>query len=100
MLLKCAINGADANWGRVLCAVGYSQPQGFEVDPTKVSVTFRDADGQQLELLVKGEPIYELDEKLAKEMLEKDEVFIDVHMGSGQQSASYYTCDLSKVSFF
>jgi glutamate N-acetyltransferase/amino-acid N-acetyltransferase len=100
MLLKCALNGADANWGRVLCAVGYSQPPGFQVDPATVSVTFKDADGQSLELLVNGEPRAEFDEAKAKEMLEKDEIIIQVQMGQGQESATYYTCDLSKVGCF
>jgi hypothetical protein len=97
MLLKCAIHGADANWGRVLCAVGYSDAADFTIDPSKVSVTFADADGRRLELLVDGEPVPEIDEVLAKEMLDKEEVFIQVKMGQGEHAASYYTCDLSKV---
>lgn len=99
MLLKCAINGQDANWGRVLCAVGYSDPNGFAVDPTTVSVSFEDRlGGQDLLLLKNGEPILPIDEERALKLLKREEIDIKVRMGQGSASATYYTCDLSHVS--
>ncbi|GAA96765.1 hypothetical protein E5Q_03436 [Mixia osmundae IAM 14324] len=94
-LIKCALHGADANWGRILCAVGYSSPD-FEIDPMKVSLSFIPHDGTEpLRLLVKGEPAH-FDEDRAHKMLLEDEIEIRVQLGLGDQSAAYYTCDLSK----
>lgn len=101
MLLKCAINGQDANWGRVLCAVGYSDPSGFTVDPTTVSVSIVDRlGGQDLLLLENGEPLLPLDEERALELLKREDIDIKVRMGQGSASATYYTCDLSHVRIF
>jgi glutamate N-acetyltransferase/amino-acid N-acetyltransferase len=93
-LVKCALHGEDANWGRILCAVGYSQPS-FAIDPTKVSVSFVPVDGSaELKLLVNGEP-EQVDEKRASEILKDEDLEIKVELGLGDESATYWTCDLS-----
>lgn len=93
-LVKCALHGQDANWGRILCAVGYSQP-GFEIEPTKVSVSFVPVDGSaELKLLVNGEP-EQVDEARASEILKEEDLEIKVELGLGEESATYWTCDLS-----
>ncbi|KAK4047358.1 glutamate N-acetyltransferase [Microbotryomycetes sp. JL221] len=93
-LVKCALHGEDANWGRILCAVGYSQPP-FEIDPSKVSVSFVPTDGSlELKLLVNGEP-EQVDEARASEILKAEDLAIRVDLGLGQESATYWTCDLS-----
>jgi glutamate N-acetyltransferase/amino-acid N-acetyltransferase len=97
-LVKTAIHGEDANWGRILCAIGYSNPD-FDVNPTKVSVSFVPADGsEELRLLVDGEP-ENVDEKRASEILAMEDLEIRVRLALGEESAAYYTCDLSKVMF-
>ena len=89
-LVKAAMFGADANWGRVLCAIGYS---GERVDPDAIDVAFRSAAG---EVVVckdgRGVPFSE-DE--AKKVLLKDEVKIDVDLKSGRCRASAWGCDLT-----
>lgn len=93
-LVKCALHGEDANWGRILCAVGYSQPP-FEIDPTKVSVSFVPTDGSaELKLLINGEP-EQVDETRASEILKMEDLAIKVDLGLGEESATYWTCDLS-----
>lgn len=93
MLLKCAINGADANWGRILCAVGYSNPKGFVVDPTTVSVSFvdqtpGDTHGKEMVLLTNGEPSDHVDEAWARKVLEQEQINIIVRMGQGREQAT------------
>ncbi|KAI5479805.1 glutamate N-acetyltransferase / amino-acid N-acetyltransferase [Pseudohyphozyma bogoriensis] len=93
-LVKTALHGQDANWGRILCAVGYSSPN-FTIDPTKVTVSFIPADGTaELKLLVNGEPEV-VDEVRAKEILEMEDLEIRIELGLGEESATYWTCDLS-----
>lgn len=86
-LVKTAIHGADANWGRILCAVGYS---GIDFDPANVSIRFN-----TLPVL---QPQYNivLDEEAAKEILSKDHIVIGIDLHQGSASACFYTCDLSK----
>ncbi|KAF8312979.1 arginine biosynthesis ArgJ [Clavulina sp. PMI_390] len=102
-LTKTALYGEDANWGRILCAVGYSPLSAstltslppLEIDPTRVSVTFIPADGTTpLPVLVKGEPEI-VDEARASEVVGQNEINIEVDLGIGQESATYWTCDLS-----
>lgn len=93
-LVKTALHGQDANWGRILCAVGYSNPT-FTIDPTLVSVSFIPTDGSaELKLLVKGEPEV-VDEERASEILKDEDLEIRIELGLGEQSATYWTCDLS-----
>jgi len=86
LLVKTAINGQDANWGRIVCAVGYS---GVEVDPESVSVWLGD-----LELFRRGTPL-RLDEERAAALLAKEEVAIRIDLGTGTAQATVWTCDLS-----
>ena len=86
-LVKTALHGEDANWGRILCAVGYSTP-GFAVDPTKVSLAFYPTDGTEpLRLVINGEPL-PVDETRAKEILQLEDVEMRIELGQGQESAS------------
>ena len=77
-----------------MCAVGYSQP-GFDIDPTRVSVSFVPTDGSaELQLLVNGEP-EQVDEVRASEILKNEDLAIKVELGLGTESATYWTCDFS-----
>lgn len=89
-LLKAAMFGADANWGRVLCAVGYS---GADVDVTKVDVDFKSAKGE-IAVCRNGAGI-EFSEEKAKEILLEKEIEIIVTLGDGQGKAQAYGCDLT-----
>ncbi len=89
-LTKAAMFGADANWGRVLCAIGYS---GADVDITKIDVTFKSSAGQIL--VCKDGAGVEFSEEKAKEILLCDEIEILVSLGSGRYSASAWGCDLT-----
>ena len=89
-LTKAAMFGADANWGRVLCAIGYS---GAEVDVTKVDVAFRSAKGT-VEVCKNGAGI-DFSEENAKEILLEEEIDILVSLGDGDASATAWGCDLT-----
>lgn len=90
-LVKSAIYGADANWGRILCAMGYS---GSEFDQHKVNVGFENEKGR-VEVFQNGAPI-EFDEALAKEILGEKEVKIMITMKDGEASAKAWGCDLTE----
>ncbi len=89
-LLKAAMFGADANWGRVLCAIGYS---GADVDVTKIDVAFRSAKGT-VEVCKNGAGI-DFSEEKAKEVLLEKEIEILVDLNSGSQEACAWGCDLT-----
>lgn len=89
-LLKAAMFGADANWGRVLCAIGYS---GAEVDVTKVDVSFRSEKGT-IDVCKNGAGI-EFSEEKAKEILLEKEIEILVGLGDGTYHATAWGCDLT-----
>ena len=89
-LLKAAMFGADANWGRVLCAIGYS---GANVDIHKVDVSFRSQKGE-ITVCVNGAGVPFSEEK-AKEILLEKEIDIIVTLGDGDASATAYGCDLT-----
>ncbi len=89
-LLKAAMFGADANWGRVLCAIGYS---GADVDITKIDVAFRSAKGT-IEVCKDGAGI-PFSEEIAKEILLEKEIEILVSAGDGPFTASAWGCDLT-----
>jgi glutamate N-acetyltransferase/amino-acid N-acetyltransferase len=93
-LVKTALYGRDANWGRILCATGYSGVNG--VVPEKTNVSFIPTDGSApLRLLVNGEPEI-VDEERASEILAMEDLEIQVSLGTGgRQEAAYYTCDFS-----
>ena len=89
-LLKAAMFGADANWGRVLCAIGYS---GADVDVTKVDVSFRSAKGEIV--VCKDGAGVPFSEEIAKEILLEKEIEIIISVGDGPYSASAWGCDLT-----
>ncbi len=89
-LFKAAMFGADANWGRVLCAIGYS---GAAVDVHKIDVSFRSAKGQ-VDVCQNGAGIPFSEEK-ASEVLGEKEIDILVHLHMGQEQAEAYGCDLT-----
>ncbi|MBQ8910695.1 MAG: bifunctional glutamate N-acetyltransferase/amino-acid acetyltransferase ArgJ [Oscillospiraceae bacterium] len=89
-LLKSAMFGADANWGRVLCAIGYS---GADVDVSKISVKFQSAKGE-IEVCRDGAGVPFSEEK-AKEILLEKEIEIKLTLGDGPYSATAWGCDLT-----
>ena len=89
-LLKAAISAADANWGRVLCAIGYA---GEPVDVNRIDVSFRSSKGR-LPVCENGSGI-PFDEQFAKEVLLKDEVEINIDLKLGGCKASAWGCDLT-----
>ncbi|MBE6963699.1 MAG: bifunctional glutamate N-acetyltransferase/amino-acid acetyltransferase ArgJ [Ruminococcaceae bacterium] len=89
-LTKAAIFGADANWGRVLCAMGYS---GAEFDPDKVDVHFVSAAGD-IAVCEKGRGL-PFDEELAKRILTEHDVEIAITMGEGSADCTCWGCDLT-----
>lgn len=117
-LVKTALYGRDANWGRILCAIGYAPgvvdnptlsinpDRKDQVEPSQTTVSFIPADGsKELVLLKRGEP-QDADELRAKEILEMDDLEIFVRLSddgraagddaaSKQFEATYWTCDLS-----
>ncbi len=89
-LVKAAMFGADANWGRVLCAMGYSKAP---FRPEYVSIVFESEKGS-VRVCEKGAGI-EFDEAFAKEVLSEKEVSIIVDLEEGSDSATAYGCDLT-----
>ena len=89
-LFKAAMFGEDANWGRVLCAIGYS---GAEVNPEKIDVSF-ESDKGKIEVCRGGFGVQFSEEKAA-EVLSADEISILVSLNSGDESAEAYGCDLT-----
>jgi len=89
-LLKSAMFGADVNWGRVLCAIGYS---GAQVDVTKVGVSFKSAAGR-VEVCRNGAGVPFSEEEAKKVLLEK-EIEIALTLGDGPYAATAWGCDLT-----
>ena len=89
-LVKSALFGADANWGRVLCAMGYS---GGEFDTSKVKLSFKSNYGE-INLIENGNPI-KFDEVLAKNILLEKEIVITITLRDGTYSATGWGCDLT-----
>ena len=89
-LLKAAMFGADANWGRVLCAIGYS---GAEVDVNKVAVSF-ESKGGRIDVCVNGAGI-PFSEEVAKQVLLEKEIDIIITLGDGDAAATAWGCDLT-----
>ena len=89
-LLKAAMFGEDANWGRVLCAIGYA---GADIDINKVDVSFKSAYGQ-VDVCVNGAGINFSEEEAAKVLHEK-EITILVELNSGDAEAEAFGCDLT-----
>lgn len=89
-LVKTAMFGSDANWGRVLCALGYA---GADIDVTKIDVSFVSRKGE-IFVCRNGAGI-EFSEEKAKEILLEDEITIKVDLNDGEFSATAYGCDLT-----
>ncbi len=89
-LTKAAMFGADANWGRVLCAIGYSKAN---VDVSKIDVKFISKKGE-IEVCKNGAGV-DFSEDLAKEILLEKEIIIDVNLNSGEYSSTAWGCDLT-----
>jgi glutamate N-acetyltransferase/amino-acid N-acetyltransferase len=89
-LMKAAMFGADANWGRVLCAIGYSKA---EVDINKIDVSFVSNKGEIL--VCKNGAGVDFSEEKAKEILLEKEIVINVNLNSGEYSSTAWGCDLT-----
>ncbi|KAH9444041.1 hypothetical protein MJO28_013635 [Puccinia striiformis f. sp. tritici] len=95
-LVKCALNGEDSNWGRILCAVGYSKvTHPIQTHLVSVSISSQDL---QLQLLTNGEPEPNIDEVKAKSILKNKDITITIDLGRVKDAhqSYFYTCDLSK----
>jgi len=89
-LVKAACFGADANWGRILCALGYA---GVEFDPGQTNVRFRSLAGE-IAVCSNGEAI-PFSEEQAKKILSGEEIEILADVGAGNGSATVWGCDLT-----
>ena len=89
-LTKAAMFGADANWGRVLCAIGYS---GADVDVTKIDVSFISDKGEIL--VCKNGAGVDFSEEKAKEILLEKEITTKIELNSGEANATAWGCDLT-----
>jgi glutamate N-acetyltransferase/amino-acid N-acetyltransferase len=89
-LVKTAFFGSDANWGRLLCAMGYSKAN---FDPTGITVTYTSVAGL-IVVLQDGEPL-EFDEKLAKKILKEKVINVRIVVGDEEGEATAWGCDLS-----
>jgi len=89
-LVKAACFGADANWGRILCAMGYA---GAEFDPGAAGVSFKSKAGE-IAVFSKGAPI-RFFEDVAKKVLSEEEIEIQIKAGAGNGSATAWGCDLT-----
>lgn len=89
-LFKAAMFGSDANWGRILCAIGYAEA---EFDISKVSVWLSSSKGK-IKVCENGAGV-EFSEEKAKEILLMDEINIDIDLGDGTEFATAWGCDLT-----
>ena len=89
-LFKCAMFGEDANWGRILCAVGYAEA---DFDITKVAVSLASAKGSVA--VCKDGAGIEFSEDDAKVILGEDEIYINIDLGAGDATAKAWGCDLT-----
>ena len=89
-LVKAAMFGEDANWGRILCAIGYS---GAEVDVSKIDVSFISSKGE-IPVCSDGTGV-DFSEDFAKEILGEDEITIEVKLEDGDSEAVAWGCDLT-----
>lgn len=96
-LVKTALYGKDANWGRILCATGYAEGND-SIIPEETSVSFVPADGsEELKLLVRGEP-EQVDEQRAAKILAAEDLEIKVRLSETKgytDEAVFWTCDFS-----
>ena len=86
-LVKCAIHGRDPNWGRILCAAGYS---GAGVMPQSVDLCI-----QNVPVLLRGTPVA-FDAPALSKAMDGEEVTIRLDLGVGSANTTFWTCDFSK----
>ena len=94
-LVKTAVYGADPNWGRIICAVGYS---GAEMDPEKVTLGLegKSPAGSSLKVsLVEKGRIVEGVLDQAKEIMQGDDIIINIDLALGEARARGFGCDLT-----
>lgn len=89
-LFKCAVFGEDANWGRILCAVGYA-PAEFDIN--KVDVDIKSEFGE-IAVCRNGTGV-EFSEEKAAEVLKSDEIYVIIDLNAGESSAKAWGCDLT-----
>ncbi len=89
-LVKAALFGCDPNWGRVVCALGYS---GGDFDPNKVDLTFKSSEGE-IKVFEKGVNI-EFDEEKASKILSNESIVLYADLNDGRYSAKAWGCDLT-----
>ena len=89
-LVKTAIAGHDANWGRILCAMGYS---GAAFEPEKVALSFHSKAGQ-IQIIENGTAV-EYSEEKATEILSQEEITAIADLGEGTKEATAWGCDLT-----
>lgn len=89
-LVKTAMFGADANWGRILCALGYA---GLDFEPEKVNVSFQSKSGS-IVVCTNGASV-NFDEDIAKKVLLEDEITINIDLALGTSSVTAWGCDLT-----
>ena len=89
-LTKCAVFGGDANWGRILCAMGYS---GETFDPDAVDIAFSSAAGHVP--VCRGGRGLDFDEALAASVLKEKEVIIEINLFEGDGKATSWGCDMT-----
>lgn len=89
-LFKTAMFGEDANWGRILCAAGYS---GANFDASRASIEFSSSKGS-VKTLINGEPVV-FDEEMVKTVLKEREIKVLLSFEEGTSEATAWGCDLS-----
>ena len=89
-LLKCAIFGEDANWGRILCAIGYAEAE-FDIDKVSVDIA---SDNGVIAVCRNGAGV-EFSEEKAKEVLSCEDIFININLNLGNAVAKAWGCDLT-----
>lgn len=99
MLVKTALYGQDANWGRILCAIGYAKLDNLQsLDVKKINVSFVATDNsepRELKLVVDGVPQLDIDESRASEILALPDLEVLVDLGTGSEECQFWTCDIS-----
>lgn len=89
-LFKCAVFGEDANWGRILCAIGYAEAD-FEIDKVDVALS---SQGGRIEVCRGGAGV-DFSEDEAKVVLAADEIRVEIELHQGEASATAWGCDLT-----
>ena len=89
-LFKCAVFGEDANWGRILCAVGYAEAD-FDINKVDVDIASR---AGSIAVCRSGSGV-EFSEEKAAVILKEDEIFVNIELNQGEASAKAWGCDLT-----